>query len=90
MNYLILYLLIINLLAFLFYRSDKKKSIKGHFRIKENTLLTFPLIGGGVGSLLAMKIYRHKTQKRKFTWGVPGLTLISILIIYFMVQFLEL
>lgn len=90
MNYLIIYLLIINFLAFLFYRSDKKKSEKGRFRIKENTLLTFSLLGGGIGSLLAMKMYRHKTQKRKFTWGVPALTLISIIIVYFIVHWLAL
>jgi len=90
MEYLVLYLIIINLIAFLIFRADKKKSEKKLWRVKESTLLSFSLLGGGIGSLLAMKIFRHKTQKRKFTWGVPLLTLISIIILYFILQWLAL
>lgn len=90
MEYLIAYLLVINLIGFLAYGSDKKRSQNGSWRIKETTLLMFSLIGGGIGSILAMKVYRHKTQKKKFQFGVPLLTLISIVIVYFMITLLNL
>ena len=89
MKYLIVYLVIINFVSFLAYRSDKRKSEKGKWRIKESTLLAFSLLGGGIGSILGMRIFRHKTQKRKFQFGVPILTIISIVIIYFLVILLE-
>jgi len=84
-KYLILYLVVVNILAFFTYFIDKKKAEKGKWRIKESTLLIFSFIGGGLGSLLAMRIIRHKTQKFKFKIGVPIFTIISIIIIYFLI-----
>ena len=90
MKYLIIYLVIINFIAFLAYRSDKKKAEKGKWRIKESTLLALSFLGGGVGSMFAMSKYRHKTQKNKFKFGVPILTIISIIIIWFFIKTLGL
>jgi len=90
MKYLIIYLVIINFIAFLAYRSDKKKAEKGKWRIKESTLLALSFLGGGVGSMFAMSKYRHKTQKNKFKFGVPILTIISIIIIWFFIKTLSL
>ncbi|MBU1093621.1 MAG: DUF1294 domain-containing protein [Firmicutes bacterium] len=90
MIYLIVYLMIINLTAFFIYGIDKRKSIKGKWRIKETTLLAFSLLGGGIGSLLGMSTYRHKTQKTKFRLGVPILTVISIALIYLLITTLNL
>lgn len=82
MRYLIVYLIVTNILAFAFYAADKKKAEKSKWRIKESALLAFALVGGGIGSLIGMKVLRHKTQKLKFTIGVPLLTIGSIGIFY--------
>jgi len=86
MKYLIIYIVLINLCSFLFYRLDKKKAEKGAWRIKETTLLLLSLLGGGVGSIIGMRVYKHKTKKIKFTVGVPVLTIISIALIILVVQ----
>jgi uncharacterized membrane protein YsdA (DUF1294 family) len=86
MKYLITYLVIINIIALLAYQSDKRKSIKGKWRIKETTLLSFSLIGGGVGSLIGMYKFHHKTKKLTFKIGVPILTIISFIIIWFITR----
>jgi len=86
MNYLIGYLILINIISFFLYGLDKNKAEKGKWRIKETTLLSFSLIGGGIGSILGMRVFRHKTQKSKFKFGVPLLTIISIGIIYLIVS----
>lgn len=65
------YLLAINVLAFLLYGIDKRRSIKQQYRISEKTLLLVAFLGGGVGAWLGMKHYRHKTQYLKFTILVP-------------------
>ncbi len=85
MIYLIVYLISINLISFVAYRADKKKSEKGKWRTKETTLLSFSLFGGGIGSMLGMRIFRHKTQKMKFKVGVPLLTIVSIVIIWILI-----
>ena len=60
---LILYLLIINISAFILYRIDKQKAIKHKFRISENTLIFSAFIGGSVGAFLGMQFFRHKAPQ---------------------------
>ena len=60
---IIIYLIIINLIAFLAMFIDKKKAQKGKWRIKESTLLILALIGGSIGAISGMYIFHHKTQK---------------------------
>lgn len=90
MIYLIVYLVIINLVSFWAYRTDKRKSEKGQWRMKEITLLSLSLFGGGIGSMFGMSIYRHKTKKMRFLFGVPFLTIVSIIIIWLLVRALSL
>jgi len=90
MTYLYMYLIAINLIAFLIYGIDKKRAIKGRWRISETTLLALSLFGGGIGSMLSMNIFRHKTKKPKFLIGVPILTVISFISIYYVILFLDL
>lgn len=61
-----LYLVIINILAFLICYIDKRKAIKNKKRISERTLLFISLIGGCFGFLLGMYLFHHKTKKLKF------------------------
>ncbi|NLY21597.1 MAG: DUF1294 domain-containing protein [Tissierellia bacterium] len=76
------YFIIINIIAFFAYFIDKSKAKKNKYRISENSLLFLALIGGGAGSIIGMSLFRHKTQKLKFTILVPLLTVINIFILY--------
>lgn len=60
------YLIFINLLAFITYYVDKKLAKRKKFRISEKCLFFLSFMGGSIGSLLAMYIFRHKTKKKKF------------------------
>ena len=73
MNYFHLYLLLINALAFVLMLADKQKARKNRWRIPERTLLLTALLGGSVGALLGMYLFRHKTRHLKFTLGVPAI-----------------
>lgn len=61
----------LNLVAFLLYGIDKYKAKKQLWRIPESTLLLFSFVGGGLGSLLGMMCFRHKTKHIKFRIIVP-------------------
>ena len=71
MEPLLLYYIVTNLLAFVSFFVDKRRSRVGAWRISERTLLTMAWIGGAFGAYLAMRIFRHKTLKPKFQIGVP-------------------
>ncbi|MDE5916758.1 MAG: DUF1294 domain-containing protein [Oscillospiraceae bacterium] len=79
----LIYLLIINLSAFIMYYSDKTRAIKHRWRIPESTLLGIAALGGSLGAFAAMKIFRHKTKHPKFYITVPLLVIIHIAVIIF-------
>lgn len=78
---IIIYLIIINLFTFFMMWLDKRKAKKGKWRIPENTLLLFVLLGGGIGGIAGMYIFHHKTQKAKFVIGFPVILICEILLL---------
>ena len=71
MKLLLYYLLIINAAGFLLMLVDKWKAKKNRWRVRESTLLIVAALGGSVGSLAGMYLFRHKTLHLKFTLGIP-------------------
>lgn len=65
------YLLFINVLAFILYGVDKRKAIRNEYRIREGVLLWMARLGGGIGSWLGIKAFRHKTKHTRFRIVVP-------------------
>ena len=71
MKLILLYLLIINAAGFLSMLLDKHKAKKNAWRIPEKTLLLIACLGGSIGSVLGMQLFRHKTRHLKFSLGLP-------------------
>ena len=82
------YLLLVNLLAFVMYGIDKKRAMQKKFRIPESTLLWMARLGGGVGSWLGIKLFRHKTKHARFRILVPLWMLIWLVGIVWAVRYL--
>lgn len=81
---IIIYFIIINIIGFLAMYIDKQKAKKGRWRIPEKTLFIITALGGGIGTIAGMYIFRHKTQKIAFVVGFPAITILEIIaIIYF-------
>ena len=78
MNYIIIYLIIVNITAFAAMASDKKRARNKSWRIPESVLLTLAFIGGSLGSLFGMLACRHKTKHLKFTIIFPIFLLLHI------------
>ena len=45
---------------------DKRRAMKGEWRLKEATLLAWALVGGWPGGIWAIRRFRHKTSKGSF------------------------
>lgn len=77
------YILTINLVGFLAMYVDKRKAKKNEWRIKEGTLMTIALLGGGIGGIVGMYKFRHKTKKLKFSVGFPTIVITQIVLIIY-------
>lgn len=82
---IIIYLISINIIGFFIMWLDKRKAIKGSWRIPEKTLFIITAIGGGIGTIAGMYTFRHKTKKLNFVIGLPLITILEIiLMIYYL------
>ena len=85
MEQIAIYLLAINVASFVTYGIDKWKAKKAKWRIREASLLLLAVLGGSVGAWLGMRVWHHKTQHKKFKYGVPALIVVQLaLIVYFL------
>jgi uncharacterized membrane protein YsdA (DUF1294 family) len=82
MEILLLYFLFINIFVFILAGYDKYLARKNKRRIPENTLFSLEAIGGTIGLLLAMLLFRHKTSKTSFIVKFSGIFLIQIVLVY--------
>lgn len=79
MRNIIIYVCVINVIAFLMYGLDKVKAKRRQWRIPESTLLGVAVIGGSIGAFLGMQIFHHKTKKPKFYIGVPVIFILQVI-----------
>ena len=78
----LLYAIPLNIINFLLFGYDKFQAKKGGWRIPERLLLTLSLLGGGVGGLAGMLVFRHKTRKT-FFWIVEALGIVILVLMVF-------
>lgn len=86
MRELVYYLIGINVLTFLVYGADKWKARRNKWRIPEDTLIWLAIVGGSVGALLGMYLFRHKTQHKKFQLGVPIILFAQLVLAFFFLR----
>ena len=67
-----------NALVYLVFGIDKRKARRGRHRVSEGALLLCAALMGGLGALMGMIVFRHKTRHAKFVVGVPLLLVLNI------------
>jgi len=79
------YIGLTSLFSFVIMGIDKRKAVKGAYRISEKFLFTCAFAGGSAGILAGMYIFRHKIRRWKFKLGIP---VILVLEMYLYVKFI--
>ena len=77
---IVTYLVLVNAMAFLLMLADKLKAKKGAWRIPEATLMGIAVIGGSIGAICGMNLFRHKTKHPKFSIGLPMILALQIVL----------
>lgn len=60
---------------------DKRRAVRRSWRVPEATLFLVAIIGGSLGSIIGMYVFRHKTRRRIFTIGMPVILIIQVALI---------
>ena len=78
LHIVLIYLAVINVVAFILYGIDKFKAKQSKWRISEVSLLGLAVIGGSIGAWIGMAVWHHKTLHKKFKYGIPLIVVIQI------------
>ena len=82
---LLVYLLLINAAGFLLMLVDKIKAKRNLWRIPEATLMGVAAVGGSIGAIAGMNLFRHKTKHAKFYIGLPVILALQVVSVYLLV-----
>ena len=63
-----IYFIVVNIIGFVIMGIDKKRAIRGAWRISEASLFLTALAGGALGCTLGMYHFRHKTKHWYFKY----------------------
>ena len=80
------YLLLINIAGFLVMWYDKSKAKQHAWRVPEKVLFLSAILGGSIGSILGMRVFRHKTKHWYFVWGMPVILVIQLALAGYLVM----
>lgn len=80
----LIYIAIMSIAGILSMLIDKRKAIKGKWRVPEKTLFLISLIGGSIGSLAGMYLFRHKTKHWYFVVFMPAILILHIAFVIFL------
>lgn len=72
----------LSIIEFLLFGYDKLQAQNGGQRIPEKVLLGVGIVGGALGGLLGMRIFRHKTRHFQF-WLILGVAAIVHLLLFY-------
>ena len=82
---IIYYFILVNIGNFVLFAIDKHLSVKNKERIPESTLILLSAMGGALGGLCAMYIFRHKTKHAKFYISLPLFLVLHIIVAILMI-----
>ena len=80
-----IYLLLMSLITFYLFGIDKKRAIRKRRRISETQLLVFSFLGGIIGAITGMFVFRHKLSKPAFMRKFYGVLVVHVMVIVFMI-----
>ncbi|KGX93404.1 membrane protein [Pontibacillus halophilus JSM 076056 = DSM 19796] len=78
MEFILIYIVMINLIGVVLMRVDKQRAKRNQWRIQEKTLFGVAVMGGSVGIWTGMRLYRHKTKHSSFVIGIPLIAILQI------------
>ena len=71
---------IMSLANFCLMGFDKRRARRDGWRVRERTFFLLALLGGTLGAILGMRLFRHKTKHWYFRYGLPVLLAVQVVL----------
>lgn len=84
MLYLLCYLLLASLAGFIMMGIDKRRAVRGGWRIPEALLFGISIIGGSLGCWIGMYVFRHKTKHWYFVLFIPLILILQVALVMYL------
>ena len=81
MSILFFYLFFMSLVLFSLMGADKRRAKQHAYRVPERTLFILAAFGGGLGGVLGILAFRHKTKHCAFVVGIPAILALQLLLV---------
>lgn len=81
--WMLLAILLLNGYAIYLMAFDKQAAKAGRFRIPEASILLLAALGGALGVLFGMLLFRHKTRHAAFLFAVPASVLLHLVLVFY-------
>jgi uncharacterized membrane protein YsdA (DUF1294 family) len=82
----VIYYLTINIITFAVWGYDKFRSKLNQWRVPEKSLVGLIFLGGGVGALGGMTVFRHKTRTAHFKILSIISLVLHLMLFFYLVQ----
>ena len=80
--FMIAYIALMSVVLLVMMKTDKERARRNQYRISERALWIAALLGGAIGGVLGMQLFRHKTKHITFRLGFPILALLDAVIVF--------
>ncbi len=77
-----------NIIALTAMGLDKKKAARHAWRIPEKRLFLYVILGGGIGGVLGMFLFQHKTKHWYFRVFFPLITIVEYAGLFLLLKYL--
>jgi len=81
-QYGIAIVIVLNLFTMFVMAYDKSQARSHGRRVPERRLFLLAAIGGAVGAIIAMRVWRHKTKHPSFVIGMPVILIVQVILAY--------
>ena len=78
----LVYLILVNMIAFLLFGLDKRKAQMHRWRISEKALFIPAILGGSIGAILGMHLFHHKTKHWYFRFVLPLILALQLAVFF--------
>lgn len=87
-KYILIYLFVMNLIAFAVMGIDKSRARQHRYRVPEKVLFALSFLGGSIGSILGMYHFHHKTRHWYFVVGMPLILFFHLILTYLYIRYI--